>query len=342
MKWIKRIVVALLLLVAILTLTYILGPQTQFETVSPDLPTLSLSLEQLEGYLATKEAQVANIKPENESRIIWADSIRQTEYAIVYLHGFSAGVMEGAPLHMETARRYGMNLYLPRLSKHGIANKDIFTELTPAQLINDAKEALVIGRKLGKKVILMSCSTGSTLGIYLQAHHPDIFAHVMYSPNIALFDPTGKMLSGPWGLQIVRKVMGEYRIPKPDKEPKPDSIQAKIDRYWTGTYRVEGLVALQALIDQTMTNAVFEKVNQPYFLGYYYQNDTAQDMTVSVEAMLDFSSKTKTPDASKRLVAFPDAGAHVINSPLISKEYDRVQDETFRYFEEVLGIGQME
>lgn len=338
MKWIKRIVIGLLLLVVVVALTYVLGPTPQFEEVTSDLPSFSISLEELERYIAQRESKVPNLKPENASRIVWADSVRQTDYAIVYLHGFSAGVMEGAPLHLQTAKRYGMNLYLPRLSKHGIADKEIFKELTPEQLVNDAKEALVIGCKLGKKVILMSCSTGSTLGIYLQAHHPDIFAHVMYSPNIALFDPTAKMLSGPWGLQIVQNIIGEYRIPKPEKEPKPDSIQAKIDRYWTGTYRVEGLVALQALIDQTMTDEVFGKVKQPFFLGYYYESDTAQDMTVSVSAMVDFSRKAQTPEDQKRLVAFSKAGAHVINSPLISKEYEQVKSETFLFFEEVLGI----
>jgi pimeloyl-ACP methyl ester carboxylesterase len=338
MKWIKRIGISLLLLVTALILTYILGPKANFEEVTPDLPTLSISIDQLEGYIAEREGKVDNLKPENESRIIWADSVRQTEYALVYLHGFSAGVMEGAPLHMEVARRYSMNLYLPRLSKHGIADKDIFTQLTPAQLVNDAKEALVVGRKLGKKVILMSCSTGSTLGIYLTAHHPDVFAHVMFSPNISLFDPTGEMLTGPWGLQIVRKVVGDYRVPSPEKEPKPDSVQAKIDLYWSGTYRVEGLVALQSLIDQTMIDDVFTKVNQPYFMGYYYKNDTAQDMTVSVARMLEFDAVTQTPAQNKRLVAFANAGEHVINSPLISKDYNRVKEETFAFFEDILGF----
>jgi len=61
-------------------------------------------------------------------------------------------------------------------------------------------------------------------------------------------------------------------------------------------------------------------------------------MTVSVASMLDFDAKTKTSAEQKRLIAFAEAGEHVINSPLISKEYYRVRAETFRYFEEVLGI----
>ncbi len=341
MKILKKILVALAvivgLLIPVLLLTWFLGPKAEFNNVNPTLSELKLELDELDSYLSEKEALVPNIKAENESRIIWADSIRQTEYALVYLHGFSAGPMEGAPLHQEVASRYGMNLYLPRLSKHGIQDDDIFLELTPDGLMESAKEALVIGKKLGKKVILMSCSTGGTLGIYLTANHPDIHGHLMYSPNIKIFDPTSEMLTGPWGLKIVKQVLGDYRIPTEDPEV-PDSVQQKIDQYWSGKYRVEGIVALQSLLDQTMTDETFAKVNQPYFLGYYYKSDTAQDNTVSVEAMLDFDSKTKTPKDSKRAVAFPEAGSHVINSPLTSKQYERVREETYKYLEEVLNI----
>lgn len=322
---------------AILVLVWYFGPKASFTDVNAELPNLNIGIDQLDKYLADNEATVPNIKAENESRIIWADSVRQTEYALVYIHGFSAGPMEGAPLHQETATRYGMNLYLPRISKHGIQDEDIFLELTPEGMMESAKEAIAIGKKIGKKVIIMSCSTGGTLGIYLSAHHPDIYAHIMYSPNIEIFDKTAKMMTGPWGLQIVKKVVGEYRIPEED-ETIPDSVQQKIEQYWTGKYRVEGLVALQSLLDQTMTDEVFSKVEHPYFLGYYFKSDTAQDNTVSVAAMLDFDSKTSTLANLKKVVAFENAESHVINSPLTSKEYEGVREETFKFIEEVLNI----
>jgi pimeloyl-ACP methyl ester carboxylesterase len=338
MRFLKGLLLILLSIALIGAIAYFVGPKAKFNEVNPDLPKVEASLQELDGYLLKRESHIENLKPENESRIIWADSIRQTEYAIVYLHGFSAGPMEGAPLHMDVAKRYGMNLYLPRLRGHGINDKDAFAELTPENLMNDSKEAVVIGHKLGKKVILMSCSTGSTLGIYLSAYHPSIFANIMYSPNIALFNPTGKLLTGPWGLQIARKVLGEYKLPEQPKEQIADSIQVKFNQYWSTTYRVEGLVALQALIDMTMTDEVFERVTQPYFAGYYYKNDTLQDMTISVAAILDFDNKTNTNADLKRVVGFPEAGVHVINSPLKSNQYAAVKEQTFKYIEEVLGI----
>ena len=317
---------------------WFLGPRAEFEDVSFELPDISVNIDQLDEYLAEKESVFLNIKSENESRIVWADSIRKTKYALVYLHGFSAGPMEGAPLHFEVAKKYGMNLYLPRLAMHGLADEEAFLELSPEELMSSAKEALAIGNAIGENVIIMSCSTGSTLALYLSAHHPDIYANVMFSPNIDLYDPTTDMLTGPWGLQIIKQVVGDYRIPAAEEAMLPDSVRTKLDQYWTGKYRVEGVVALQGLIDQTMKAEYFEQIEQPYFVGYYYKNDTAQDMTVSVSAMLEFDKVTKTPSKFKRLVAFPEAGSHVINSDLTSKQFENVTAETFKYFEEVLGL----
>lgn len=338
MKFLLKILKILIALTLILVVVWFAGPKASFEEFNADLPEINVPIGELDQYLADKESKVSNIKPENESRIIWADSIRQTEYALVYIHGFSAGVMEGAPLHQEVATRYGMNLYLPRLFKHGIQDDDIFTELTPKGMIDVAKEALVIGRKLGKKVILMSCSTGGTIAIYLMANHSDIAAHLSYSANIQMFDPMTKMMTGPWGLQIVRQLVGDYRIPSEVGEMS-DGTLAKIKQYWSGKYRVEGLIALQALIDMTMTEENFKKVDQPYFMGFYYKNDIAQDMTVSVEAIRNFDAMTATPPDMKRVVAFEEAGSHVINSPLTSREYEGVRDATYAYLEEVLDFA---
>lgn len=337
MKFLKYVLIALLVTVVLGTITYFAGPKVSFEQVNPELPKISASIDELDDYIEQKEADFENIKRENQSRIVWADTVRQTDYVLVYLHGFSAGPMEGAPLHTEVARRYGMNLYLPRLSRHGLDDVNAFNDLTPAGLMNTAKEALAIGRKLGREVILMSCSTGGTLGIYLTAHHSDIKAHIMYSPNIEIYDPTAKFMTGPWGEAIVRQVVGEYREPEKDEEDS-DSVRLLKDRYWYDKYSVKGLVALQGLLDMTMKEEIFEMVKQPYFLGYYYKNDTAQDMTVSVEAMKQFDKQTQTPEELKRLVAFPEAGEHVINSSLTSDSYAEVRQATYSYMEDVLGL----
>lgn len=320
-------------LILIIVLAYWQGPRPVFEKVSSTIEPLDISIYQLDSTIAVYESQFPNIKPENESRIIWADSIRKTPYAMVYLHGFSAGVMESDPVHQALAKKYGCNLYLARLSHHGLSGKDAFEGLTPAALMHSAAEAIAVGHVIGEKVILVSCSTGGTLSIYLTANNPDqIAAQIMYSPNTAIHDPTAVLLNKPWGMELTQLVLGDYKV--------GDStyVGTPIERYWTLTYRSEALVALQELLDQTMTEEVFEKIQSPYFIGYYYKNDEESDHVISVPGILDFDSKTNTPTDLKRVVAFPDVGHHVMASDLQSDDIESVIAETSLFMEEVLGL----
>lgn len=325
-----KISIALFLLIF---LAYWQGPRPIFEKVSNKIPTLGLSIHELDSAIASFESQFPNIKSENESRIIWVDSVRQTEYAMVYLHGFSAGVMESDPVHKALAKKYGCNLYLARLSHHGLSGQDAFEGLTPAALMNSAAEAIAVGQIIGEKVILVSCSTGGTLSIFLTAHNPHaIAAQIMYSPNTAIDDPTAILLNKPWGKELTHAVLGDYRVGDSTKVGTP------IERYWTLTYRSEALIALQELLDQTMQDEIFEKIESPYFIGYYYKNEEESDHVISVPGILDFDSKTQTPAHLKRVIAFPDVGNHVMASDLQPDDIESVIEETSLFMEEVLGI----
>jgi pimeloyl-ACP methyl ester carboxylesterase len=327
-KWIT----GFLITVTVPTILFMLGPVAEFSEVSSDIDRLNIPIEQLDQWVSEGEEAIQDIKPNNEARIVWADSTRKTEWAIVYLHGFSASQQEGNPVHETIAKSFGMNLYLARLSGHGIFDEDSFAELTPEKLINSAKRALSIGHLLGEKVILMSCSTGGTYSIYLAAHLPELIdALVMYSPNIALYDTNARLLSGPWGLQIGQALLGKnIRYEENIGTPK--------EQYTTSIYRVEGLVALQAVLDQTMKPEYFKKITQPLFVGYYYKNEQEQDKVVSVKAMRDFVQTVSTDKELVREVAFPRAGDHVICSGLHSSDYQGVTSETESFFQEVLKI----
>lgn len=319
---------------AVIILTYYLGPKPGFEPIAdPHIDPIVISLDSLDRYVKQKDSFMPKLKPGNESRIIWADSIRKTRYSVVYLHGFTASPMESNPTHFEFAKRMGFNLYLPLLPGHGLDDKESFAHLEPLDLVEAAKEAIAIGQLLGEDVIVMSCSTGATLSIYLAGENKELIdLLIMYSPNIALADPTAKLLTGPWGSQIVTGIIGAYM--NPEGEGEGDGL-----KYWTTTYRTEGLIVLQSLLDQTMTEEVFSKVSQPYFLGYYFKNDTAQDPTVSTDAMLWFDTHSSTPFANKKVIAFPDAGAHVITNPIKAKNVDAVLDSTIQFVEHVISLN---
>jgi esterase/lipase len=329
----KKLLIILLSASLLIYLTYVLGPAPQFENVDPEIIPVNISLERLDDWVAEKEAVIPKLKPDNEARVIWADSIRKTEWAIVYLHGFSASPREGYPVHQTIARKFGMNLYLARISGHGIDDPDSFLELTPSDMINSAKEAIAIGQLLGEKVLVMSCSTGGTYAIYLAAHQPELVdALVLYSPNIEIYDPNAKLLSGPWGRELGQLLLGDYRTIE-------QNIGTVKEQFTTSIYRLEGLIALQALLDQTMQSNFFEQIAQPVFLGYYYKNEEEQDKVVSVKAMQAFAEMISTPSADIRHVPFPESGNHVICSDLHSSDYQSVIDETSSYIEEVLNVS---
>jgi len=320
------------ILLVILVSAFFLGPKAEKIKLNQLTPKMPSNLLALETKINNSEAAISNIKPDNEARIIWYDSIPQkTAYSIVYLHGWSASQEEGDPIHTATAKRYGCNLYLPRLAGHGLKEEEPMLNLTAESLMQSALEALSIGKQLGEKVILMGTSTGGTLALQLAASDSDVAALLVYSPNIEIFDPNAKLMTGPWGLQLLKAIKGS------DYHEFDTDIDLK-NKYWTTKYRVEALVQLQALLDATMTKETFKNVTQPLFMGYYYKDEIHQDSVVSVPAMLKMFDELSTPVSQKQKVAFPDAGDHVMTSYISSKDLESVQEKTNNFLEEVVGI----
>ncbi|WP_420321609.1 alpha/beta hydrolase [Flagellimonas sp.] len=332
MKLLLKLFKGLFLIIAVLAVIYFLGPKVDQPNLDKTLPKVPNELGQLEQWIDQKEDKIPNIKPENEARIVWLDSIpAKTEYSIVYIHGWSASSKEGDPIHLQTAKRYGCNLYLPRLAGHGLNEKEGMLNLTADDVLNSAKEAIAIAKQLGNKVIIMATSTGGTLALHLAGGDSDIVGVLLYSPNIEIYDQSAKLLTGPWGIQLAKAVKkSDYYEFEASEEKK---------KYWTTKYRMEALTQLQALVDNTMLTETFQKVTQPVFLGYFYKNDSIQDKVVSVPAMLKMYDELGTEPDLKRKMAFPETGDHVMTSLITSKDLESVQFETDKFLEEVVGLS---
>lgn len=330
MNRILRILLTVLLFLAFL---YVVGPEFPTPELTSELPKIEVPLNKLEQYLADKERKMP-VKPGNESIVVWAnDSIHeQTDWCLLYLHGFSASRMEGFPTDVNFASHFGMNAYLPRLASHGLDVPEPLVDMTPDSLYNSAKEALRIAHLLGKKVVIMSTSTGGTLSLKLAADFPELVdALVLFSPNVAINNPGAFLLSKPWGLQIARQLFHhKYRYVNRDQ----DDIQCK---YWNCFYRLEAIVYLQQLVDETMTEDVYERVTTPVFLGYYYKDEKHQDPVVRVDAALEMFDELATPAELKQKQAF-DAGAHVIGCGIYSKAQKEVEAAAINFGEQVLHI----
>ena len=327
MKFLRWTGIVLLVLIII----YFLGPKPAAPSYTAEIPSMPSQLTTLEQQITMDESKLA-LKPDNQARIIWAnDSLKEkTEYAIVYLHGFSASQEEGDPVHQDFAREFGCNLYLARLSDHGIETKEPLLNFTAENAWTSAKAAYAIGQQLGKKVIIMATSSGGTLAIKLASVYPDIAGLMLLSPNIAINDPLAWVANNHWGLQIGRLVKGRYNT---TSDTLPQDKQ-----YWNCKYRMEAVVQLQDLLESTMKASTFEKVAQPVLVLYYYKDEEHQDKVVKVSAMKRMFLQLSTPDSLKRMVAIPNADAHVIGSYIKSKDLETVQNECRKFALEVMRL----
>jgi pimeloyl-ACP methyl ester carboxylesterase len=329
----KKFLKGLLILLSLFVVIYVLGPRPDTPVLDGKLPNVTADLSRLEAEVIDYEKNIKSIKPNNEARIIWADSSKKqkTLYSVVYIHGFSASQLEGDPIHKNFAKRYNCNLYLARLEEHGIDTLDIFKNLTPEKLLASTKRAVAIGKRLGEKVIIMATSAGGMQSLYITSQNPDIYGLIIYSPLIDFYSSSSSLLDKPWGLQIAEAVMGD----NPRAIPEEKKGEAK---YWTKKYRLEGLIALKSLVNHTMTHENFAKIKQPIFVGYYYKDEENQDKIVSVKAIKAMFEVLGTPSTQKRQIAFPNVNNHVIASYMKSNDIASVEKETFRFAEEVLGL----
>ncbi len=324
MRILKIVILSFFALIVI----YFLGPKPPKPVLKEVLPTVA-SINALDASIAAMEA-THQIKPNNQAKIIWADSSKtQTDYAIVYLHGFSASQMEGDPVHQNIAKQFHCNLYLARLAEHGIDTTEDLMNLTAEKYWESAQLAYAIGKQIGKKVILMSTSTGGTLALQLAANYPEIAGLILYSPNIEVFNPSAPLLNNPWGLQIGRTVLKSNYV---DIKYK-DSAYPK---YWNSHYRIEAVVALQNLLEATMTKTTFKKIHQPTLALYYYKDEANQDNVVKVNAIQKMMQQIATPSNLKMEMAIPNAGNHVLASPIVSKDIVSVEQATAKFIQELI------
>jgi pimeloyl-ACP methyl ester carboxylesterase len=311
---------------------FMAGPRPEVGNLSGELPVVNTDLVALEQEIDQQEAANPLIKPDNQARIVWADSTqkKKTPVSLVYLHGFGASQAEGAPVHTMLAERYGCNLYLARLKEQGIESDSAFKSLTAANLLASARDAVAIGYALGERVIIVSTSTGSTLALKIASEHPELAGLIMYSPLIAPRDEQLYLLNQPWGVRAMETSLGADHL--------INERTGRTKQYWSRYYHINGYVTLAVLLEETMTEETFRKVSCPVFLGYYYKNEEEQDQVVSVAAMQPMFEQLSTPEAQKRKVAFPEAGNHVIGSYIRSSDWRGVYQATDRFMQEVMGL----
>ena len=295
-------------MVVLFTTVFLLGPKVKVDTTLRE-PALPSQLSQLDKWLAKKESVVENLRPGTNKQIVWFDKFQkqQTEWSVVYLHGFSASRQEIDPVPRKVAAALRANLFYTRLRGHG-RDSAALGKATVNQWLNDSLEALRIGEKLGKKVVLFSTSTGSTLAMWLGCRpglSKNVVAHVMTSPNFEPKNKTGRLLLKPWGRLIAQIVTGGKRSWTPRNKEQA--------MYWTTTYPANSLVTLMALVG-IVEKLDLSKVTQPLQI-LYSPEDKVIDTKLVVKRFKEFRNPLK------ELVAVHDTSNpsnHVLTGRILS------------------------
>ncbi|MCG8618002.1 MAG: lysophospholipase [Desulfobacterales bacterium] len=264
---------------------FMVGPEVKIDTtIHPmNLP------ENLDDYLKTSENRFSDIIPGTEKTILWAgEQGAQTELGIVYVHGFSATRQETAPLCDVVARTLRANLFYTRLNGHGRTGEAL-AEANVNAWLNDAVEAFEIGRRIGRRVILVGTSTGGTALTWLvdwaaeNGRADTIAALILISPNYGVADPTAVVLTLPWGGQIAELFVGKERHWEAENELQ--------EKFWTNRYPTRGLLPMMGLVN--LVNGIdLSGITSPVQVFY-----SPEDQVVSVakieQAFAAFGSSRK-------------------------------------------------
>lgn len=284
--WVRVLANALAGLLLAGLLVFFMGPKNEFGANTPTAREAApAQLTALDNWLAQSEATVPGLKPGTAKGIVWAQADKQaTEWAVVYVHGFSASRLETAPVADDVAKALGANLFYTRLTGHGLPG-EAMGEATAQDWLADTLEAVRIGKTLGRKVLLISCSTGSTLATWL-ATSPDaamVDAHVFISPNFGLKNKASELVNGHWGHKIAYAVTGPDVVSKSDNPRDAEG--------WTQSYPTKALFPMLALVKK-VRDSDLGKFQAPV-LVLYSEKDETVDPTETKEAVARFGSVQK-------------------------------------------------
>lgn len=280
-------------------------------------------------HLRRTEAEVPDIRLGDGKEIVWAagNDGSPTRISLVYLHGFSADRHEIEPLVTTLGRELGANVYFARLRGHG-RDGAAMGEARAEDWLEDAFEAVAIGRRIGERVVLIGTSTGGTLAAWAatrQELKPYLGALLLVSPNFRLRARSARMLLWPWGGVIARTIVGPERC--------FDAENAEQERHWTTCYPTSALLPMMALVEYVSVSDL-GRVEAPVFLAYS-PDDQVVDAAETERLFATFGSSSKT----LHVVQGPgDPASHVLAGDILSPSTTEALADAMLGFLSSLGL----
>lgn len=268
----------------------------------------------LDVWLHAREGVFDDIVPGAEKAVIWADTPgAQTELAVVYLHGFSASRREISPVPETIAARLGANYFATRLAGHGRSGGAVPGEALGAASVEDwaldLAEAIAIGRRLGKRVVLIGTSTGgslATLATLEPQWQDNIAALVTISPNFGLRDSQAWTLDLPYAPYWLPRVSGPERGGDPTSEDH--------GLYWTTRYPSSALFPLRSV--QLAAAAADHSAAKVPMLVFYSANDHLVQPEATARVIQQWGARADSHVINNS----GDPGQHVIAGDIRSPE----------------------
>ncbi|SHI77789.1 Lysophospholipase, alpha-beta hydrolase superfamily [Shimia gijangensis] len=311
MRTFRRIMGRGLVLIILLCLAlWIWGPYERI-SLHPTFGSSDIGVD-IDAYLAAKEADFDDITPDTQKRVIWhGESGKKTPLAIVYIHGFSATSEEIRPVPDLVAKALGANLFYTRLAGHG-RKGEALAEVTTQDWMNDAAEALEIGRRLGEDIIVIATSTGATL-MAEAAVQPDMVKDVkglvLVSPNFGLADPTAMILTLPaaryWGPVVAGKTRSWT------------GRNDLHDKFWTTTYPTVSLFQMAALVQHAATQN-YQSVTVPALFWFSDADDVVDHRETRKVAAAWGGENTLQTVMAVSVGTGDDPNSHVIAGDILS------------------------
>lgn len=252
----------------------------------------------------------------------------QSPLSVVYVHGYTATRHETAPLSDEVAHALDANLFYTRLKGHGL-DGEALRDVTLEDWLADTRQALDIGKRIGRRQIVIASSTGATFVslLAIQGGLDDSVAAIVFlSPNYGPADRRAELITKPTGVALGKMLLGGSRSNEPHNEGHR--------KYWTNESPVESLVPMMEGVQKLRSALETNEIRVPA-LTLYCPDDQV--------VMADFveQNASRFTHAQSKLVpvsGVEDPNCHLIAGDIMSPgTTPLVRDEIVAFVNTVLS-----
>lgn len=293
----------------LLSIVLILAIGSHYIPAAKVLAPVVPAIDKIEAYLTEQESIFTDITDGAEKTINWASpSKAKTEFAVIYLHGYSATRQESAPLTQLLADQLKANAFHTRLTGHGRTDEMMASSKLKLWK-KDALEAYQVAKTIGDKVIVVSVSTGSTLSTWLSAQEgtEQIVAQLMISPNFDIPNKDAYLIDLPLGigLKIAEFTSGKNHTWTPKNELQ--------EKYWSTNHPIKAVRPMIQLLKEV------KKIDKQTIITPTLMVYSAKDTVISISAIEENFKAWGT--SKKQITQFNDSvDTHVLASAIVSPD----------------------